>query len=157
MMQEKIPTEISRREMLGMALVAPLPAETRLYGEGFQMLSQTGGSLGKTADLGNYTDAKHYKMPVPSDAKNLYGMMTLALPDGNNHLLAFTSCRRFAGQFYLRDSSLQIVVDTEGLELKAGESWQLEEFSFSSGANREQLLAELAARLTGNHPPLRAK
>jgi alpha-galactosidase len=145
------------KEVVLFDLPLSLPSETRLYGEGFQMLSQTGGSLGKIADLGNYTDAKHYKMPAPSGAKNLYGMMTLALPNGGNHLLAFTSCRRFAGQFYLRDSSLQVVVDTEGLELKPGESWQLEEFTFRSGTDREQLLAELAERLMVNHPPLHAK
>src|SRR5262245_5176739 len=28
-----------------------LPAETQLYGEGFQMLSQTGGTISKPADL----------------------------------------------------------------------------------------------------------
>src|SRR5437867_9308986 len=37
------------------------PAETRLYAEGFLMLSQTGGTLGSPVDYGNYTDAKHYK------------------------------------------------------------------------------------------------
>ncbi len=42
---------------------------TKLYGEGFQMLSQTGGTLGQPADLGNYTDAKHYKLPAPPTQK----------------------------------------------------------------------------------------
>lgn len=112
------------------------------------MLTQTGGTLGKPADLGNYTDAKHYKLPVPDASKTLYGMMTLAPPEGGNFLLAFTSCRRFSGQFYLRDSSLQVVVDTEGLELKPGETWKLEEFTFQSGADREQLLRNLAQRLS---------
>src|SRR5438128_12370824 len=37
-----------------------LPPATRLYAEGFQMLSQNGGTLGEPADLGSYTDAKHY-------------------------------------------------------------------------------------------------
>src|SRR6185436_5143961 len=116
--------------------------ETRLYGEGFQMLSQTGGTLGKPADLGNYTDAKHYKLPVPEGSRTLYGMMTLAPPlanaggsdrtEGGNFLLAFTSCRRFSGQFYLGEGTLQVVVDTEGLELKPGASWELEEFTFRS-------------------------
>jgi len=38
------------------------PAATAMYGEGFQMLSQTGGTLGRPIDLGNYTDAEHYKL-----------------------------------------------------------------------------------------------
>ena len=136
-------------------LQLPLPASTRLYGEGFQMLSQTGGTLGQPADLGNYTDAKHYKMPTPDGARALYGMMMLTPSATENHLLAFTSCRRFAGQFYLAGQSLKVVVDTEDRELEPGETWQLESFTYESGANRERLLETLASQLVANHPPLR--
>lgn len=146
---------VAVKEVVLFDLVLPLPPSTRLYGEGFQMLTQSGGTLGQTLDLGNYTDAKHYKLPAPDGARAFYGMMTLAPPDGGNLLLAFTSCRRFSGQFYLRGSSLQVVVDTEGLSLKPGEIWELEEFTFLSGTDREQLLANLAERLSANHPPLR--
>jgi alpha-galactosidase len=127
---------------------------TKLYGEGFQMLTQTGGTLGQPVNYSQYTDASHYKLPAPADARVFYGMMTLS-PLGDEHeLLAFTSCRRFAGQFYLRSSSLQVVVDTEGLSLKAGETWELEEFTFRTGSDRDQLLAGLAGRLATNHPPI---
>jgi alpha-galactosidase len=129
--------------------------ETRIYGEGFQMLSQTGGTVSKPEDLGNYTDAKHYKMPIPEGARAFYGMMTLAGGDRKHNLLAFTSCRRFNGQFFLRDGSLDVVLDTEGLELRPGQQWQLEEFIYRSGPDRGKLLAELASVLNQNHPPLR--
>ncbi|MCM3869477.1 MAG: hypothetical protein ND895_02100, partial [Pyrinomonadaceae bacterium] len=142
------------KEVVLFDLTLPLPADTRLYGEGFQMLTQTGGTLGQPTDLGNYTDAKHYKLPAPEGAKVFYGLLTLAETTGKNHLLAFTSCRRFSGQFYLDGSRLKVVADTEGLELKSGESWQLEEFMFQSGPNREQLLADLGQRLQANHPRL---
>ncbi|PYT05535.1 MAG: alpha-galactosidase [Acidobacteria bacterium] len=132
-----------------------LPPETKLYGEGFQMLSQTGGTLGQPTGLSQYTDAGHYKLPAPLDARVFYGMMTLAPPQDNQHLLAFTSCRRFVGQFYSRASDLQVVVDTEGLELKPGETWELEEFTYDSGPARAPLLARLAERLNANHAPLR--
>src|SRR5438105_7222136 len=132
-----------------------LTPETKLYGEGFQMLSQTGGTLGQPFSLSQYTDAAHYKLPAPPDARVFYGMMTLAPPQDNQHLLAFTSCRRFVGQFYSRASRLQVVVDTEGLELKPGEMWELEEFTFESGHERAPLLARLAERLNANHAPLR--
>ena len=131
------------------------PASSRLYGEGFQMLTQTGGTLGQPSDLGNYTDAKHYKLPVPDGAKAFYGMMMLSPSTRENHLLAFTSCRRFIGQFYLNNPSLKVVVDTEGLELRAGETWQLEPFTYQSGTDREKLLDNLAAQVVANHPPLR--
>src|SRR5689334_1160343 len=53
------------KEVVLFDLQLPFAPSTRLYGEGFQMLSQTGGTLRAPADLGNYTDAKHYKMPSP--------------------------------------------------------------------------------------------
>ena len=149
----RVPVRI--REVVLFDLQLPLPASTRLYGEGFQMLSQTGGSLGQPTDLGNYTDAKHYKLTVPVTAKAFYGMMTLSPSTREHHLLAFTSCRKFIGQFYLNNPSLKVVVDTEGRELRPGETWQLESFTYQSGSDRERLLDNLASQLIANHPPLR--
>ena len=143
------------KEVVLFDLHPDLPSSTRLYGEGFQMLSQTGGTLGEPADLGNYTDAKHYRMPAPTGARAFYGMMMLSRTANVHHLMAFTSCRRFIGQFYLRGGSLQVVVDTEGLEVKPGESIRLEDFIFQTAKDRELLLEGLATHLVANHPPLR--
>jgi alpha-galactosidase len=68
-----------------------LPPETKLYGEGFQMLSQTGGSLAQPADLGDYTDEKHYKIPQPDGVRAVHGLLTLSPPADGHRLLAFTS------------------------------------------------------------------
>jgi alpha-galactosidase len=138
------------KEAVLFELSLSFPATTRLYGEGFQMLSQTGGTLGQPADLGNYTDAKHYKLP-----NALYGMMMMSPSTREHHLYAFTSCHRFIGQFYLNYPSLKIVVDTEDLELQPGETWQLEPLIRLTGNDREKLLDELASQLVANHPPLR--
>jgi alpha-galactosidase len=133
-----------------------LPGDTRVYGEGFQMLTQSGGTLAQPQDLGNYTDSTHYKIPQPEDTRVVYGLVTMAVPDGGRHfvVVAFTSARRFVGRFYLRASSLQVVVDTEGLSLEPGERWTLEECSASEGPDRDSLLANIAQRLAHNHPPL---
>ena len=132
-----------------------LPQETRVYGEGFQMLTQNGGTLGQPANLGNYTDAAHYKIPEPPGARALYGLLTLGAPSANHHaVLAFTSSRRFVGRFHVRPMSIEVVVDTEGLTLGAGERWMLEEFSFADGVDRNALLNGVARRLATNHPPL---
>ena len=131
-----------------------LPDSTALYGESFQMLSQTSGTLGKPLDLA-YDELKHYRIPQPADAKVVTGMMTLAPPGGDTILLGFTSCRRFNGRFYLRPKSIEVVLDTEGLELAPGESWDLEEFLYTTGPNRAALLTKLADRIEVNHPPLR--
>jgi alpha-galactosidase len=132
-----------------------LPPATALYGEGFQMLSQTGGTLGTPADLGNYTDARHYKLPEPPGARVLHGLLTLSPPGGEHLLIAFTACRRFDGLLRVRPGTIEVVVDTEGLALGAGEAWDLEELTFRSGTDREALLEGLAQRLAANHPPLR--
>ena len=58
-----------------------MPSETTLYGEGFQMLSQTGGTPGAPTDFSQYTDAKHYRIAEAEQARSFYGLMTLTPPD----------------------------------------------------------------------------
>jgi alpha-galactosidase len=132
-----------------------LPPETAIYGEGFQMLSQTGGTVGQPADLGDYTDARHYRMPQPADATVAYNLLALAPPQEAERVVAFASSRRFAGRFELRRDSLRVVLDTEGRALGPSEEWELEELVFLSGGGREALLATLGDRIAVNHPPLR--
>lgn len=131
-----------------------LPPETRFYGEGFTMLSQTGGTLGQPVDIGGLTDRAHYKIPQPPDAITSYGMITLSPPEGGIALMGFTSCRRFVGKFRVRPASMEVVIDTENLALAPNESWTLEEFCFTEGSSREALLATLGDRIRENHPPL---
>src|SRR4051812_18335324 len=52
------------REIVVAELEHGFPAETGLYGESFQMLSQTGGTIGKPLPLG-YDELQHYKIPQP--------------------------------------------------------------------------------------------
>ena len=139
------------KEVVLFDLELPLPPETKMYGEGFQMLSQTGGTLAQPADLGSYTDAKHYKMPAPPDNRVVHGMITLSPPDGDHYLLGFTSCRRFNGQFYLQGQRIQVVIDTEAREINPGETWRLEDFTFRRGGDCDLLLASLASSINKNH------
>src|SRR5262245_10092068 len=146
-------TPVHVKEVSLFQIAHDLPDSTALYGESFQMLSQTAGTLGKPVNLG-YDELAHYKIPQPGDARVVTGMMTLTPPGGETQLLGFTSCRRFNGRFYLRPKSIEVVLDTEGLTLAPGESWDLEEFLFTSGPNRAALLNKLADRIAVNHPPL---
>jgi alpha-galactosidase len=146
------------REVTLFDLELTLPPETALYGEGFQMLTQTGGTLGAPVDFSQYTDAKHYRIPEADGARAFYGLLTLTPPGQDTTLLAFTSCARFSGRFRLSGGAiprLAAVVDTEGLSLGPGESWTLEELMVKNGADRARLLDQLADRLRVHHPPLR--
>lgn len=128
---------------------------TPLYGEGFQMLSQTGGVLGAPTALGAYTDAKHYRLPEPPGATTVYGMLMTGNPGTREgYLKAFTSCRRFIGKFHLFPTRLQVVVDTEGLELAPGMTWELEDFVMDTDDDPARLLERLATEIRRNHPPL---
>lgn len=142
------------KEVVLFSVTHDLPPETALYGESLQMLSQTGGTLGAPIDYG-YSELKHYKVPQPADARVASGVVTLTPPGGDPILLAFSSSRRFVGRFYLRPTSIDVVADTEGLELAPGARWTLEEFMVASGPTRTPLFDRLAARIVHNHPPLK--
>jgi alpha-galactosidase len=134
-----------------------LPPDTHLYGESFQMLSQTGGTLANPVNLA-YSELQHYKVPQPEGVTALTGLMTLTPPAAETLAFAFTSCRRFQGRFYLPVEqvsrpvhSFQVVIDTEGLEIAPGATWDLEEFFFASG-ERQMLLRRVADAIAKNHP-----
>jgi alpha-galactosidase len=131
------------------------PDGTALYGEGFQMLSQTGGTVAKPVDLGNYTDVKHYRLFEADGSRAFFGVMTLSPTPINHHVLAFTSCRRFVGKFRLYPSSIQVVIDAENLEIAPGEEWELEEFAWNIATPRVGALHGIAERLQRNHPRLK--
>ncbi len=130
-----------------------LPSQTEIYGESFQMLSQTGGTLARPLDLG-YSELKHYRLPQPADATAVSGLLLLSPPGEGHRVLAWTSCRRFHGRFFLIPGRIQAVLDTEGLRLGPGETWDLEELTQATGA-RSALLDGVAGRIRQNHPPLR--
>ena len=128
------------------------PATTRMYGEGFQMLSQTGGTIGAPAAIGAYEDAVHYRIPKPPGAATVYNLLLLS-PDATHHvLLAFASSRRFVGRFHVRPDSIQVCCDLEDLALEPGETWDLEDFVVLQGPRPAALLKQLAGLLRANHP-----
>src|SRR5258706_8214755 len=120
-----------------------MPPATALYGEGFQMLTQTGGTLGAPVDFSHYTDAKHYRIAEAEQARSFYGLLTLTPPGQETTLCAFTSCARFSGRFRLSAGTpfrLEAVIDAEGVTLPAGETWELEELMVRNGPDLERLL-----------------
>jgi len=144
------PVRLDDIVVLDQPIVFPA-TETALYGEGFQMLSQTGGTVAAPVDYSQYTDAKHYRIPAADGRPSYYGLLTLAPFGGKTHVYAFTSCARFCGRFQIRDSGVQAIVDGEGLTIGPGRSWPLEELMVASGSDRSALLNEVAARLAKNH------
>jgi alpha-galactosidase len=151
-------TAVRIKEAVLVDVELQMPPTTTLYGEGFQMLTQTGGTLAAPVDFSQYTDAKHYRIPASDGARAYYGLLTLTPPGSETTLCAFTSCARFSGRFELYDAArLTAVVDTEGLTLAPGETWVLEDLLVTSGSDRSRLLGDAANRLVARHPPLKVQ
>jgi len=123
-----------------------------IYGEGFQMLHQHGGTLAKPINISSYNDEKHYRIPRPHGMPTAYGMLSVSVAPESQLVLGFSSCRKFIGRISYDSLSIQISIDAEGLELKPGETWQLEDFMLLSGNNRGALFDLFAGEIAKNHP-----
>ena len=152
--QNQTNTSLQLREIRLFEFELTLPPHTAFYGEGYTMLSQSGGCLGEITDIGSFTDHGHYRLPEPDGFRTVYGMMTLSPDSGTHILLGFSSCKRFTGRFHVNVSQLIVSIDMEGLTISPGEQWQLEEFTILVGENRQELLTQFGLMITENHPRL---
>ena len=128
-------------------------ADTTLYGESFQMLSQTASTLGKPKNIA-YDEAAHYKLPAVPGAATVRSFALLSPANAARHVIGFGSCRRFAGEFRFFPDNFEAVLDGESRTLAPGATWELEELTHATGGDRESLLDWLANRVQANHPRL---
>lgn len=125
-----------------------------IYGEGFQMLAQTGGCWGAPEAIGRCPDASVYRITSDQGYHTVHNL--LMFKQGSEWtLLAFVACERFGGEFRLYpDGRLQVVMRTEGLELAAGAHWCSEPLVILQGDEKASLLASLARHIQEHHPAL---
>lgn len=134
------------RELVLADLAHQLEPDTAVYGEGFQMLSQTEGTLAQPTDLEPYTDRGHYKLPETAGMRRVYGMTLLSL-DGGHLLIGFLSCNHFVGHVDFDKDRIRVVLDTEDIELAPGKSIVLEPLYMDVDTDRNALLARFADEL----------
>jgi len=128
---------------------------TSMYGEGFQLLSQTGGTLGNPKDMGDYTDGGHYKMAEPRGYKAIYNVLELSPSPQQKYLFGFTSSNRYIGKFYISADTIKVVMDMENKEIAPGATVKLEGFYMENNSDRNLLYDNLAAAVEKNHPMLK--
>ena len=131
-----------------------LPADSVLYGEGFNMFSATGGTLAAPLDLDSLTDRKHYRLPSAPGFHTVYNYLRVTTPGASTTLVGFTSCRRFHGKINFNADRIQLVAITEGLILAPGARWELEEIFAAQAPDSSSLLSAFAARIEIHHPRL---
>lgn len=141
-------------EAQAFAFAHGLPGVTPMYTEGYQMLSQTGGTIAKPEPIGGYTDARHYRLRSPENCFTGYNLLHFHAPKAGDPLMAFTSCRRFCGKFHIQRDWLEIALDLDGLEVAAGETVELESFRVFEGLSSRRAYAALAEDLRTKHPPI---
>ena len=127
---------------------------TPIYAEGFELLSQTGGTLAHPKNIGYFDESKHYKLAEPPGYKVVYNLLHLSPSNHQQYLLGFSSANRFVGKFYLSADTVKVVMDIENLEMPAGATWRLEDFFMEHGDNRNILLNDFATAIEKNHPRL---
>ena len=131
-----------------------LAPDAAIYGEGFQMLAQTGGRWNAPEHLGRCPDASVYRITADHGYHTVHNLLLVA-QEGGWLLLAFASCQRFGGEFRLHpDGRLEIVMNTEGRTLAPGAYWQSEALICLEGPDREALLATLAQHIAAEHGSL---
>lgn len=131
----------------------PFAPDMPVYGEGYNMLSQYGGTVGKVEMIAAYGDFKHYKLPVPEGFEQVYNMARFSLGEKESLLMGFTSCRRFGGEIWFNKKQLQVILNLEGIEILPGETIALESF-FTGTGFLPDLEERFAQAIRVNHPML---
>ena len=143
---------VAVREIVLFDIAHGLAADTRMYGEGLQMLAQTAGTIAAPEDVGEYPDRSHYRLPEPEGFRRVYSLLLLEPIGAPQLLAAFTSCRRFVGAFDVSPQRLRAVIDGEGLVLAPGATWELEPLLLRTGPGHGALLDGLAREIARVHP-----
>lgn len=139
-----------------MKMDMPFDPDTPVYGEGYNKLSQYGGTVREVKLTSSYSDHRHYKLPVPDGFQQVYNMVCFMPEKEDSLLLGFSSCNRFNGEFWFNETELQVILNLEGIEILPGETVALESFFARTGILSE-LKAHFAAEIQKHHPLLRTE
>lgn len=129
----------------------PYASDTEFYGEGYNMLSQYGGTISDFKLIGSFSDYDHYKLKRPEGINQVYNMV-IFYPKGQEPLLiGYSSCNRFNGWIRFNEKEIQLAIDGEGIVLKPNETISLEQIYIEKG-NRNTILNNFAEAIEKNHP-----
>ena len=143
---------VAVKEIVLFDIAHELAPDTRMYGEGLQMLAQTAGTIAAPEDVGDYPDRSHYRLPEPAGFRRVYGVLALEPVGAPQFIAAFTTCSRFVGAFDISPTRVRCTIDCEGLVIPAKSAWSLESLVVREGGSRGELLGDLATRIARVHP-----
>ncbi|ELR65503.1 Alpha-galactosidase [Photobacterium marinum] len=124
-----------------------------VYGDGFQMLAQTVGTLREPADVGRCPDNNNsYRIYGENDPKRYYNYLVVE-DCGRFCLFGFTSCRRFAGYFECHDGYISAFLDGEGVAVNDSQKGcNLESFVVLKSDSLDDVFSQYAEQIKRHHP-----
>lgn len=129
----------------------PFSPDTEVYGEGYNMLSQYGGTVRSCDVISAYSDYAHYKLFKPEGVNQVYNLAVFSPKGQGSLLIGFSSCFRFVGAIRFNEQRLEIVLNCENVTVKAGETIALEQLCVEWG-EKNDVLRRFANAISQNHP-----
>ncbi len=129
----------------------PFAPDTEFYGEGYNMLSQYGGTINDFKLIGSFSDYDHYKLKKPDGMNQVYNMIIFYPKAQEPLLIGYSSCNRFNGWIRFNEKEIQLAIDGEGIMLKPNETIKLEQIYIERG-NRNTIFNNFADAISKNHP-----
>lgn len=131
----------------------PFSADTRVYGEGYNMGAQYGGTVSDCHLIGPCCDYAHYKLWKPEGIHQVRNMAIFYPENEDPLLIGFASTFRFSGYIRFNETALQIALNCENIQLLPGEAIKLEQLFMVRG-EKNHILSLFADALNANHPRL---
>ena len=139
---------------LGEICVAAFPntynGSSRIYGEGFTMLSQYTGTLNEPRCMTKYDDFRHYKLNKSEGYNAVYNLLLIENND-NVDIFAFSSCRRFSGRIEWNSNEIRMILNLENISVKPRGRVQLENILVLHNVENGAAMALLSECLVRNH------
>lgn len=135
-----------------------VPPSTKFYAEGFQMLSQTEGTLDNPVSIGRCPDDRMpYERNPAQDFRTFYNFIVLELRS-RWVLLGFTSCFRFTGIIRsYPDGRIKISQDFENAAPNTDGFYKTEKFCILESLTKQSVLKKFSELICKNHPPKKIK
>lgn len=129
-----------------------LKAASPIYMEGYQMLSQTTGTVAQPVAIGRIDEIRDYSLYQGSKGAVCGSNLFMVKEGGLWYLIGATSAFRTDIQFQLKDEELQVLWDLNGTNLDGNCSYESDYIAFISGPERSEVLAAMAKLINSHHP-----
>ncbi len=130
-----------------------LPLASPMYLEGYQMLSQTAGTVGEPQPIGRINEACDYRL-YKSDLTATYGANLLTVKIANMwYLIGATSSFHSSIIFQIKDGICQVFWDLENITIDAHGNYGCDYLAILADADRAKVMARYAELINTHHTP----